>query len=243
VKPYFQDKWVTIYHGSCLEILPELEVKADIVVTSPQYNVGLDYGHTDKLPLPEFQEQTKDWSVKLFDACAENSRMYIAVGEQMLWWYKPMAEDIGWKYAQLLVWCKTNICTTSKISGDWNYMTDWFLEMRKGKRTTMRNDTEGVTTFNWFAHSYPQSNTNERKQHPAQWPLALPMRYIARTPGDIVLDPFMGSGSAIVAAKMCNRKAIGIEIEEKNCAIAADRLSQEVMQIETINQEVMELNV
>ncbi len=231
MKPYYQDKWVTIYHGDCREILPVLDCKVDLVVTSPQYNVGLDYGHPDKIPIDEFQEQTRDWTQKLFDVSAESSRMYIAVGEQMLWWYKPLAEQIGWQYMQLLIWCKTNICSPQKISGDWGFMTDWFLEMRKGKRTPMLNDVIGITTFNWFAHSYPQSNSSEKKQHPAQWPLSLVKRYIVRSPGNTVLDPFMGSGSAIVAAKSLNRHSIGIEIEEKYCEIAAKRCRQEVFEL------------
>ena len=68
--------------------------------------------------------------------------------------------------------------------------------------------------------------------HPCQKPLKLMVRLLKKTSG-IVIDPFMGSGTTLVAAKKLGRKAIGIEIEEKHCEIAAKRLSQEVFDFNT----------
>lgn len=71
----------------------------------------------------------------------------------------------------------------------------------------------------------------EAHKHPALFPIALPRGHILSwtNPGDTVLDPMCGSGTTLAAAKHLGRKAIGIEIEERYCEIAAQRLSQEVM--------------
>ena len=67
--------------------------------------------------------------------------------------------------------------------------------------------------------------------HPCPYPIALPTRCISAVTdiGDIVLDPFAGSGTTLRAAKDLGRKAIGIEIDERYCEIAAKRLGQEVL--------------
>lgn len=70
--------------------------------------------------------------------------------------------------------------------------------------------------------------------HPAPFPEALPSRAIQATTAELVCDPFSGSGTTLVAAKNLGRKAIGIEIEERYCEIAANRLSQEIFDFEEI---------
>lgn len=77
----------------------------------------------------------------------------------------------------------------------------------------------------WLARPVPN------KEHPASFPIGLPKRALTTTKAGTVLDPFMGSGTTLRAAKDCNRKAIGIEIDERYCEVAARRLSQEVLNL------------
>jgi len=235
MKPYYQDKWVTIYHGDCREILPQLPTGCiGLILTSPPYNIGLDYGDeifTDNISEGEHRKFSEEWLRLCYEAAADGCRIYVAVSEKMLWWFKPLIEKVGWTYSQLFVWCKTNfVAGTRRISGEWNAMTEWIMIARKGKKTPMLrwNDTN---TVNWYACATPQSNFKEGRFGPAQLPLALVKRLISRTPGDIVLDPLMGTGTSLEAAKYHNRKAIGIDIIERNCEIAARRCSQEVMEL------------
>ncbi len=85
---------------------------------------------------------------------------------------------------------------------------------------------EDATTFNWFNISSPQSQFNgeKRKVHPAQFPVELAYRLLARTPGDVVLDPFCGSGSTLVAARKLGRHSIGIDVSADYIRIAEQRL-------------------
>ena len=110
-------------------------------------------------------------------------------------------------------------------------MSEPILLFNKGGRTPMLNG-EG-TTHNYFVIPTPQSNWNlEQKEHPAQWPELLPRSILSRTPGNIVLDPFMGTGTTLRAAKTLGRKAIGIDVDEASCEIAAKRMQQEVLSLD-----------
>jgi hypothetical protein len=132
---------------------------------------------------------------------------------QMLWWFREYAEKAGWKYGQLLTWCKPNFCGhPGGISADWNMMSEQILLFRKGKRTPMLNSDHISTTHNWFVEPVPQSNFNDGRIHPAQMSLRLCKKIISRSPGEPVLDPFTGSGQVLRAAKALGRPYIGIEL-------------------------------
>jgi DNA modification methylase len=81
--------------------------------------------------------------------------------------------------------------------------------------------------------------------HPCAFPIQIPMRCIQATtvPGDLVLDPFMGSGTTLVAAKQLGRRAVGIEIERKYCDIAIDRLRQEMLPLDPVLSEPEQLEL
>jgi len=232
--PYYSHDGITIYHGDCREIAPQLS-QVDVVITSPPYNVGLCYlGYDDRMPQEQFQQFNREWLIAIYQALNPSARVYIVVSDKMLFWMKPLAEDVGLSFVQLLAWCKPNLAGGVSISLDWNCLTEWILLFRFGKRTPMMSG-EG-TTHNWFVIPSPQRNWNgeDSKQHIAQFPLKLPRRLLARTPGEIILDPFSGSGSTLRAAKDLRRKAIGIEIEEKYAEIAAKRLEQEVFDFDVV---------
>jgi DNA modification methylase len=105
-------------------------------------------------------------------------------------------------------------------------------------------DSASVNTHNWMVIPSPQSNwSQEPKQHVAQFPLDLPAKLLGRTPGILVLDPFMGSGTTLRAAKDLGRRAIGIEIDERYCEIAAKRLSQEILGFRAVSSPPAVLNL
>lgn len=202
----------------------------DITITSPPYNIGLDYDtYEDNISSEEYINFSTQWLCNVYDLTVDTGRLYLVLDDRLIWKLKPIAEEIGWTYVQLLTWNKPNFAGKARFSGDWNQMTEYVLLFRKGKSTKMLNPREiKVTTHNWFVETAPQSNFKkdyQKKVHPAQMPVNLIRKWIARTPGQVVLDPFCGAGSVCIAAKELGRDYIGIDLSEEYCRLAEERLS------------------
>jgi len=201
----------------------------DITITSPPYNIGLDYDtYDDTLSELEYEKFSGQWLANLYDITKDTGRLYLVLDDHLIWNLKPIAEEIGWKYVQLLTWCKPNFAAKNRISGDWNKMTEHVLLFRKGKRNPMLSAWKHTTTHSWFKETAPQTNFKKdylKKVHPAQMPVNLIRRWISRTPGQVVLDPFCGAGSVCIAARDMGRDYIGIDLSEEYCRLARERLS------------------
>ena len=218
-EPYYEHAGVTIYYGDCRELLPSLA--ANIVITDPPYNAGKSYGlgTNDRREWPE-------WAV-WFDNCLDQMldsspdvlaflsitayTKYLRHGRrEPFWaavWHKPLS---------------LSVCA-SPFMPHWEPIAFWGTSRKQ----------RGTEKAGWGSDVF-QANVEtgqSRHGHPTPKPLALMRDLIVRTTneGDTVLDPFMGSGTTLVAAKHLGRRAIGVEIEERYCEIAAKRLEQEVM--------------
>jgi site-specific DNA-methyltransferase (adenine-specific) len=203
-----------------------------MTITSPPYNIGLKYDtYEDNISSSEYTNFAYDWMSSVYTATKETGRLYCVLDDKLIWKLKPIAEEIGWKYVQLLTWCKQNFAGRSKsggrrINGDWNFMNEYVLLFRKGKRNMMLAN-EITTTHSWFKETVPQTNFKKdylQKVHPAQMPVNLVRKWIARTPGQVVLDPFCGAGSVCIAARDMGRDYIGIDLSEEYCRLARERL-------------------
>jgi len=221
MKPYYQDKWVTIYHGDCREILPTLE-PVDLVLTDIPYNISqksaglrrLDYGEWDKQKGTE-----KEW----FDAFSMRFKQTAIVFchktqfSDLIKWFIEIGAS-----TRTLIWHKPNptIINCEKLYIEATEL----MAYAKLPNALYKPDYK----HNIFEYVSPVD-----RQHPTQKPIELLQELILDTtePNYSVLDPFFGSGTTLFAAKKLNRYSIGIEIEEKYCEIAAKRCSQEVMEL------------
>lgn len=218
----YRNKIVTGDALLLLETLPKESI--GLIITSPPYNVGLNYlGYEDNLPEDDFREFNKKWLTSAFRALKDDGRLYAIISDKMLYWFKSLAETIGWKYAMKLTWCKSNLGGGKRIIEDWHFMTEDILLFRKGKRSSMLMDQRS-NCFNWIIQSTPQSNFKEGRIHPAQMPLGLIGKLLCRTPGKPILDPFAGSGSVLVSAKKEGRLFIGFELIPEVSDMANKRL-------------------
>lgn len=215
MKPYYQDKRVTIYHGDCREILPELP-KVDLVLTDPDYNaknIGTNKRAYES-GMPSLTEvEYKDWCKSWFDIAAIVAESLVFTpGIANIWNYPPAY----W----VLCWHKPAAVSFNRLGG----FNAWEPILIYGK------------PFKKLPQDYLYFNTlnftkGPEKNHPCPKPTGLWSYLISLTEG-VILDPFLGSGTTCYCAKKLTRYSIGIEIEEKYCEIAAKRCSQEVMELE-----------
>lgn len=213
IKPYYDHAGITIYHADCREILPQLEAdQFGVAFADPPYGVSMGYGdaYTD--------EGGKGYAAWMARTAEELRRLAAIVlvtpGIRNLWlWPQPT-----WT----LCWAKPGSTRHSDLGG----FNEWEPVLMYGKKRLYHDLCSLPTVANI-------GRGRETGDHPCPKPLRLLRWLLAETTsdGDDVLDPFMGSGTSLVAAKWLGRPAVGIEIEERYCEIATKRLAQEVLDL------------
>lgn len=223
--PYYADDLVTLYHGDALELLPvlmRLSMLAEVIVTDPPY--GIDWGLHGK------GRKGKMRGSRLHPGIVGDKDTSTRDAVLEMWADHPGIVFGTWRQsapartAQALVFQKSP--DTGIIGSVTGYRNDWELVFLTGKwppRTVM-----------WSGVLRSTTGLNARGGiqdigHPHAKPQDVMVPLVDSAPPGRVLDPFAGSGSTLVAAKSLGRKAIGIEIEERYCEIAATRCSQEVL--------------
>jgi DNA modification methylase len=216
-KPYYQDGSVTIYHGDCQAFIHTV---ADCFITDPPYGVGLAARTTKRAVRPGAYSQFDDTPeyvsavvVPLITGMLGHAmRGSVTPGVRCMWLY-PKPTDMG------VIWSPAGAGMSS-----WGfncshpifyYGADPFLVDGQGSRPN---------GMQW-------KNATVENGHPCPKPLSVMQWLVGRVsrPGELIYDPFAGSGTTLAAAKNMGRKAIGIEIEERYCELAAQRCAQEVL--------------
>lgn len=214
--PYYEEDGISIYCGDCRKVLPFLDAGfVDLVVTDPPYGIG-----EARKPNASRSKiaQSKDYGKATWDDAPPPPWLV-----QMILGYGRHHIVFGGNYFGLppsscwLVWDKDN--------GE-NDFADCEL--------AWTDLPKAVRKIKWTWHGMRQENMGESKEprwHPTQKPLAVMKWAIQQAPDDceIILDPFMGSGTTLVAAKQLGRQGIGIEVSERYCEVAANRLRQKVL--------------
>lgn len=227
VKPYYDDGAVTIYHGDCREILPQLG-PVDVVLTDPPYGIegakatGLSAERGKGNYTAAFTDD-RDYIasvvIPIIELCRQRARCVVVTpGNRNLDLY-PQAQSFGAFYQPAAVGLQT--------FGNLDAQPILYYGRNASKP---HGKVMGVPC------SYRLTETPEPSDHPCPKPLRAWRTLLNNTslPGQTVLDPFMGSGTTLRAAKDLNRRAIGIEIEERYCELAVSRLAQEVLDFEAV---------
>jgi site-specific DNA-methyltransferase (adenine-specific) len=244
VKPYYEKNGIVIYHGDCFEVLHALE-GIDALITDPPYSSGGQFrgdrtGSTvakyvqsgQQAERAEFSGDNRDqrsylaW-VSLWMAAALHASNPNAVAALFTDWRQlPITTDAmqagGWVWRGLGVWDKTG-AARPRLGG----ITSQAEYVVWGTAGSLNADANPVCLPGVVTAPSPRGDD---KRHIAEKPLTV-MTWLCKLcrPGGVVVDPFMGSGTTLEAAKQLGLKAIGIEIDEHSCEIAAMRLAQDVL--------------
>ena len=210
-KPYYQDDWVTIYHGDCLEIDAWLE--ADVLVTDPPYGMAFVSSWTtqDRPIANDHDTTTRDKVLAMWGA-----RPFAVFGT----WKAKRPDGI----INLLIWDKTDGVGAGMgdLTSCWGFSHEEIYiqghwPKRQGRQGSVIRTSTGMASL------------ASRMKHPTPKPDGIMHTIISNAPDGTIADPFVGSGTTLVAAKSLGRKAIGIEIEERYCEIAAKRCAQDYL--------------
>jgi hypothetical protein len=258
--PFYDDGQVTIYCADLRAVdVPAGSVAA--VVTSPPYNVGVDYDTTcDTLGWPEYWALAADTATLMAGALVRGGRVWVntavSVPESarvrgrrsggstkarvmLAHRWASALEAAGLALVDQVAWCSSRGAGTAwgswespaapNLRGDWESVLvaasgGW----ERGAPVDMADWRDGVGNWPALCSTVWNLRPADRDGHPAPFPLALARRCIRLStwPGEVVLDPFAGSGTTLLAARQLGRRAVGIEASETYCALAVERLAQ-----------------
>jgi len=234
VNPYYEDDWVTIYHGDCREIADPLA--ADVLLSDPPYGMGAY--PSDKNPggayLARLISRTSTAAIfgypeTLVSWCVDGA---MRPDEWIVWW---PTNHKGRGHGQTVPRESEHIAIFGPTPG-----ADMMMRPRAsdayGRRLAVQRglDPEWARMGDVWRDSSPGTSANRhQRQHPNEKPVEVMRRLVqlCAGAGAVILDPFAGSGTTLRAAKDLGRRAIGIEIEERYCEIAAKRCAQEVLDL------------
>lgn len=225
-REYYQHDGITIYHGDCRKILPQLD-PVDLIVTDAAYE-GISGGNTtdkrrcsgilsvnDGKIFTHNDIKTNEYAHLFYAVLNDPAHCYIMINNLNLEDALRDFREAGFGFHNVLPWIK-NTATPNR----W-YMKDIELTLffRKGAAFQINNCSEKA--------SCPYPNP-KGKIHETEKPVSLMEKYIRNSSqvGQIVLDPFCGSGSGLEAALNLGRRAIGIDIDESKCEVAARRIEK-----------------
>lgn len=243
---YYRDKNAYIMCEDMLETTVIEENHVDLIVTSPPYNLDILYkNYDDNKDYEEYLSFTKKWLQKCLLLAKDDCRLCLnvpldvgkgchrSIGADIT----SIAQSVGWNYRTTIIWNKQKV-NGSFAKGSYKsasspnvispvelilvfYKKTW-KKAKRGKSDISKSEFQEWTNGLW---TFPGER---RKQggHPTPYPEGLPLRCIKLFSyvGDIVLDPFMGSGTTVVVANILDRKAIGIEKSREYCELALERL-------------------
>jgi DNA modification methylase len=226
ITPYYEEQGITIYNGDCLDVMKELEPKSiDLILTDPPYVVGAKgcglAGNRKYLKDITSANIDKGFDIQIFSLLTELNKapnLIIFSSKEQIDLYIKEAKDnsLNW---QLITWNKTN--PTPLTNNNYLPDTEYIFHIWKDKKLGGNYDTK--------RKFYVTQIYKNDFDHPTVKPLEIISNLMINgsKENELILDPFMGSGTTLVAAKKLNRRAIGIEINKKYCDIAIERLSQQ----------------
>ena len=232
--PYYDADGITIYNGDTFEVCRSIEIQVDAVVSDPPFSSGArtDAGKSSRNGMTRGAQWDSNWfthdnmatygfmylfrplMTEIFRKCKNPSNAHMFIDWRMYPNLYGVMESCGWNVKNVVVWDKQHF----GMGGNYRNQHELVIYAEKGSA-----DFPAKNVGNVIQHSRADCDI-----HPTEKPVGLIERLITASTkeGDLILDPFMGSGTTLLAAKLAGRRAVGVEINERYCESAAKRLSQ-----------------
>jgi len=258
---FFHTDSIWIYNTDILKTESIADNSIDLIVTSPPYNVDIKYNsHDDTMSYDDYLSFTREWLTRCYKFIKNDGRFCLNIpldknkgGQQsMCADITTIAKQVGFKYHSTIIWNEQNISRRTAW-GSWLSATAPYviapvevivvLYKKEWKKTSgsRKSDITKKEFMEWTNGVWNFSGESKKRVgHPAPFPVELPKRCIKLFSfvGDTILDPFLGSGSTLLASLQTRRKGIGIDVDRKYCELAKKRLLIEG-QINQLNLDVV----
>lgn len=247
---FYHNDSILIYNTDILKTNSIKENSIDLIVTSPPYNVDIKYNsHDDTMSYDDYLSFTREWLTRCYKFIKNDGRFCLNIpldknkgGQQsMCADITTIAKQVGFKYHSTIIWNEQNISRRTAW-GSWLsaaapyviapvevivvlYKKEWKKTSGSRKSDITKKEfmewTNGVWNFN--------GESKKRVGHPAPFPVELPRRCIKLFSfvDDTILDPFLGSGSTLLACLQTGRTGLGVDIDKKYCELAKNRILAE----------------
>lgn len=245
---YFKTSKLAIINSDFLKVRNIKSESIDLIITSPPYNVGIQYkSFKDDIPYYEYLNFTREWLERAYELLKYDGRMCLNIpltaknqtDEQRTIYADVVhiAREIGFKHRTTIIWNKQNI-TGREAWGSWmsasapyisppvEIIVVLFKDRWKKTSGSGISDISKDEFVEWTNGLWTFPGETKNIGHPAPFPIELPRRCIKLFSyvGDVVLDPFLGSGTTLLACLETNRIGIGVEVDPSYCKLAKRRL-------------------
>ena len=246
---------IDIILGNCINELKSLDsCSVDLIIADPPYNVGKDYGNTsDKLDFNDYIALTKEWLVECHRVLKDSGTIYVFVGFRFISYiYQILEKELNMNFINWISWHYTqgigktkgfsprhdDILMFSKTS-TYKFNLDDIRIPQKYYRKV--NNMRGANPGDVWEVSHIHYCQKGRQQHPTQKPEALIERMVlaSSNEGDMVVDPFCGSGTTMRVCQQLKRNGIGIEINEEYVKLAKERLNRPFEGFDSIDTRML----
>jgi len=253
LKPYYENKErsTKLFHGDCLEILPQLPYSSiDMIFADPPYflsnggitchagrMVSVNKGKWDvSQGIEENHKFNLAWLSQCQQVLSKNGVIWVSGTAHIIFSVGFAMQQLGFKILNDVIWFKPN-ASPNLSCRYFTHSTETVIWAAKNKRSRhtfnyelMKQLSNGKQMRNLWEISPPQPKEKNHGKHPTQKPLKLLERIIlaSTNEGDLVLDPFNGSGTTAIAAIKLNRKYLGIEISKEFLDLTVQRLEDEL---------------
>ena len=237
------DKELKLICGDALDELTKISDKSiNLVVTDPPYNLNKNYGNNkDKLEFDTYLEFSRKWLKEVKRVLADNGTLYVFMGMRFISHiYTILEQELGMSFNSWITWYYTqgigktrgfsprhdDILFFTKHPTKFTFNLDNIRIPQKFYRSI--NNMRGANPGNVWEFSHMHYCNKNRKQHPTQKPEGLFERIIlaSSNENDWILDPFVGSGTALRVCQQTNRNAIGIDVNPEYIDMTKERLSE-----------------